>query len=162
MHLLSDLKLVPLSQLRSANKKHGNIGDIELARINIIVESLDAKYGSPYLRDELEELKDKLTINPELKIAGFIVDSKLDLRKDIIEKKKEIEFDTGTKIYLFTFDQWIDYETKGLDLKTKQNLAYLWLNALVESFCQKRVEIAPIDKPCDKWLEDLIQFLKQS
>ena len=105
MHLLSDLKLVPLSQLRSANKKHGNIGDIELARINIIVESWDAKYVSLYLRDELEELKDKLTINPELKIAGFIVDSKLDLRKDIIEKKKEIEFDTGTKIYLFTFDQ---------------------------------------------------------
>jgi len=55
--------LVPLSQMRSANKKHGNIGDIELSfspQGNDIIESWDAKYGKTYLRDELEELNEKL------------------------------------------------------------------------------------------------------
>ena len=59
-HLLGDLDLVPMSQMRSANKKHGNIGDVELREGRVIVEAWDAKYGKPYLRDELEELRDKI------------------------------------------------------------------------------------------------------
>ena len=35
--------LKPLSQMRSANKKHGNIGDIELLEDRQIVEAWDAK-----------------------------------------------------------------------------------------------------------------------
>ena len=50
--------LKPLSQMRSANKKHGNVGDIEITagkRNGLhIVESWDAKYGKAYLRDEIE------------------------------------------------------------------------------------------------------------
>ena len=49
--------LKPLCQMRSANKKHGNIGDIEIVKKHgglEILESWDAKYGKPYLRDELE------------------------------------------------------------------------------------------------------------
>jgi hypothetical protein len=37
--------LQPLSQMRSANKKHGNIADIELLEDRQIVEAWDAKYG---------------------------------------------------------------------------------------------------------------------
>ncbi len=60
-HLLGELDLVPMSQMRkSANKKHGNIGDVELKDGRVIVEAWDAKYGKPYLRDELEELRDKI------------------------------------------------------------------------------------------------------
>ncbi len=38
--------LKPLSQMRSANKKHGNIGDIEILEARQIIESWDAKYYS--------------------------------------------------------------------------------------------------------------------
>ncbi|UJP05122.1 MAG: hypothetical protein LZF61_09825 [Nitrosomonas sp.] len=54
---LSTLK--PLSQMRSANKKHGNIGDVELLEDDEIIESWDAKYGKAYLRDELDEVMEK-------------------------------------------------------------------------------------------------------
>ena len=47
---LGDVTLKPLSQMRSANKKHGNIGDIELMEGHDIIESWDAKYGKSYLR----------------------------------------------------------------------------------------------------------------
>lgn len=80
-HFVSGLTLQPLSQMRSANKKHGNVGDIELTIGNTIIEAWDAKYGKPYLRDELEELKDKLLLVPDVKIAGFITDNKIDLRE---------------------------------------------------------------------------------
>lgn len=47
--------LSPLSQMRSANKKHGNVADIEVTAPNngdYVIEAWDAKYGKPYLRDE--------------------------------------------------------------------------------------------------------------
>lgn len=63
---LTDCDLAPLSQMRSANKKHGNIGDIELKEGKIVVESWDAKYGKPYLYEELGELKEKLEEHPDV------------------------------------------------------------------------------------------------
>ena len=57
--------LKPLSQMRSANKKHGNIGDIEVTTTEkslSIIEAWDAKYGKTYFRDELEELRDKIPL----------------------------------------------------------------------------------------------------
>lgn len=45
-----DGALRPLSQMRSANKKHGNIGDVEILEARQIIESWDAKYGKAYLR----------------------------------------------------------------------------------------------------------------
>jgi hypothetical protein len=32
--------------------------------------------------------------------------------------------------------------------------------AVVESFAQRRPEIAPIDEPCDAWIQDLIKILE--
>ncbi len=37
--------------MRSANKKHGNIGDLEVLEKSNIIEAWDAKYGKAYLRD---------------------------------------------------------------------------------------------------------------
>lgn len=34
-----------------------------------------------------------------------------------------------------------------------------WLLALVESFAQRRLDLAPIDEPCDAWINDLIEIL---
>lgn len=157
---LGDLDVVPLSQMRSANKKHGNIGDIELTDRNVIVESWDAKYGKPYLRDELEELRDKLLVHPDVKVAGFVVDSNVDMRKDIKERVQEISLETGTEVYLFSFKEWLEYELKSLNNEQKNLLGRKWLIAVVESFAQKRPNAAPIDEPCDAWIQDLISILE--
>ena len=46
-------------------------------------------------------------------------------------------------------------------MKSKKNcLAHKWLVAMVESFAQKRPDIAPIDEPCDAWIEDLIKIME--
>lgn len=160
LHFLGDADVVPMSQMRSANKKHGNVGDIELAENGVIIESWDAKYGKPYLRDELEELRDKLLTHPDVKIAGFVCDGLVDLRKDIKNRKRELEFETGIEIHLFSFDEWVSFEIEHLDDTQRDLLAYKWLIAVVESFAQKRLKIAPIDEPCDQWINDLIEILK--
>lgn len=156
---LGAARVVPMSQMRSANKKHGNIGDIELTEDGVIVEAWDAKYGKPYLRDELEELRDKLRLHPEVNIAGFVVDSAVDMRRDIIDRKNELQSETGTEILLLSFDEWVNYELDNLNQGQKDEIAYNWLVALVESFAQRRLDLAPIDEPCDAWINDLIEIL---
>lgn len=159
LHFLGDADVVPLSQMRSANKKHGNVGDIELTEDGVIFESWDAKYGKPYLRDELEELRDKLLTHPDCRIAGFVVDSTVDLRRDIVNRKNELEIETSAEIHLFSFDQWVDHEVSPLNESQKNMLGYRWLKAVVESFAQRRLQVAPIDEPCDAWIGDLISTL---
>ena len=160
LQLLGEADVVPMSQMRSANKKHGNVGDIELTENGIITEAWDAKYGKPYLRDELEELRDKLLTHPEVKIAGFVCDGKVDLRKDIVSRAEEVELETGTEIHLFSFDEWIDFEIRDLNKEQKDRLGFRWLVAVVESFAQKRRGAAPIDEPCDAWINDLIKIME--
>lgn len=159
-HLLGDLDLVPMSQMRSANKKHGNIGDVELREGRVIVEAWDAKYGKPYLRDELEELRDKILTSPGVKVAGFIVDSTVDRRKDIVRRAEEIEAETGVSILLLSFSEWLEYQTKRISKTQLDEIGKRWLIAVVESFAQRRLEIAPIDEPCEAWVQDLIARLK--
>lgn len=159
LHYLGDAEVVPMSQMRSANKKHGNVGDIELTENNVIFEAWDAKYGKPYLRDELEELRDKLLTHPDVKVAGFVVDSPVDMRRDIVERKNELQAETGTEIYLLSFDEWVNYEVTNLNQSQKNALGFNWIVALVESFAQRRLELAPIDEPCDAWVNDLISIM---
>jgi len=65
-------ELKPLSQMRSANKNNGNIGDIELLENNEIVESWDAKYGKINLRDEIDEVSEKLEYHDKVETVGFV------------------------------------------------------------------------------------------
>ncbi|MDD6826984.1 MAG: hypothetical protein PUE12_12895 [Oscillospiraceae bacterium] len=159
-HFTGDLGLVPMSQMRSANKKHGNIGDVEMVDGRVIVEAWDAKYGKPYLRDELEELRDKIFSSPGVQLAGFIVDREVDRRKEIVDRANEIEFETSVEIKLLSFKEWVAHQTKSLTKSDKNELAGHWLIAVVESFAQRRLEIAPIDEPCEAWVQDLIQKMK--
>ena len=159
-NMIGDLDLVPMSQMRSANKKHGNIGDVELKDGRVIVESWDAKYGKPYLRDELEELRDKILNSPGVKVAGFIVDGEVDRRKDIVDRAEEISVETGVDIQLFSFDEWVQYQTQRIAASHLDRIASRWLIAVVESFAQRRPEIAPVDEPCEAWVKDLIEKLK--
>ncbi len=81
------------------------------------------------------------------------------MRKDIEKRKRELEFETATEIYIFSFEQWVEYEVSQLNEKQRNQLGYNWLRAVVESFAQKRLNIAPIDEPCDAWITDLIAIL---
>jgi len=153
--MLADGNLVPLSQMRSANKKHGNIGDIELRQGNLIIESWDAKYGKPYLRDELEELNDKLEHHPNVEVAGFIVNTDVERSDEIMGRAEEISIIHECEIILLSFPEWIDRKSTALAEEQLSELGQRWILATVESFGQKRIEIAPIDEPCDAWLDSL-------
>lgn len=109
------LFLKPLSQMRSANKKHGNIGDIELLEkpnSMLIAEAWDAKYGKNYLRDELEELKDKLENHPETRLAGFISSLEPLDKEEISIRKSEIEEEYGVKILFYSIQDWYSESVK--------------------------------------------------
>ncbi len=154
--------LKPLSQMRSANKKHGNIGDIELTLTQgnmDIIESWDAKYGKAYLRDELEELNDKLKSHPQTTIAGFVTDHKPNLKPEIQDRIKELELIHETVIQVVEFEEWVNSQIKKYGLNPDE-FGRKWLTAIGESICQKRREIAPIDEPTTEWVETFKECLK--
>lgn len=156
---LGTLDLKPLSQMRSANKKHGNIGDIELLEDGEIVEAWDAKYGKSYLRDELEEATDKLKLHNQVKLVGFVSSMEVD-RIDEIEKRiAEIHDVYGVDVRILSFATWVDSIFERCNSSTLINepeLAQHWGRAYIESLAQKRREIAPIDEPCESWLKSFL------
>lgn len=162
--VLEDRRVLPgflkrMSQMRSANKKHGDIGDVQIVRSLSgldIIESWDAKYGKPYLRDELEELNEKLGLHPEVEVAGFVVDKDPDIRTDIEARKEEIASIHGISLDIFDFNAWVDDQLTRVPDDT-DSLCREWIIAFSESICQKRRERAPIDEPCDGWIDELHQ-----
>jgi hypothetical protein len=159
----TELFLKPLSQMRSANKKHGNIGDIELLeRPNtmLIVEAWDVKFGKQYLRDELEELKDKLESHSETKIAGFITNDEPILNKEILERKSELEEIFGIEIKIESVRSW--YRNVLLEYKIVDELNFIkcWMKTFFEYLCLKNYSIAPIDEPTYTWIEECISMIE--
>ena len=153
-------RLKPLQQMRSANKKHGNIGDIEVlfgqGDLDII-EAWDAKYGKPYLYEELSELQEKLCDHPETELVGFITDSTPNLRKDILKRKEDVEALHNVTIELIEFNEWA---YKHLPDEGKRSFAHHWLIVFSECICQKRRNIAPIDEPSENWVKDFYNCVK--
>ena len=99
--------------MRSANKKHGNIGDIEISASKnglSIIEAWDAKFGKTYLRDELEELSDKLESHSETELVGFITDETPNLGKEIEKRVKELEDVFNLSINILSFDDWVSFQ----------------------------------------------------
>ena len=154
MSLLESDSLLPLSQMRSANKKHKNIGDIEITSDRVIVEAWDAKYGKTYLYDELEELSDKLESH-NAQIAGFVCSDTPDMRKDILDKMQDISGQLGVQIEIFSFKEWLFYKLLEFNLTEEETnkLGKMWLIAYTECLSLKRLSRAPIDEPCYVWLE---------
>jgi hypothetical protein len=152
------LTLKPLSQMRSANKKHGNVGDIELLENNEIIESWDAKYGKAYLRDEIDEVMEKVAHHTSIDTLGFV--TTMDpIKNDEIQKKiADYEDGYGVKIQILTYDAWVAYifdRVLTTKLADEEALSKSWLLAYVESLAQKRREIAPIDEPCIDWVTEI-------
>lgn len=154
--------LKPLSQMRSANKKHGNVGDIELLEDRQIVETWDAKYGKSYLRDEIEELSEKLEVHPAVRKADFVTSLEAERIDELIPRCHEIEEIFGISLEIVTFKEWVELQfarTLAEEAATEQELASAWLIAYTESLAQQRRDIAPIDEPCYQWLLKLNQTL---
>jgi hypothetical protein len=153
-HLL-DGELKPLSQMRSANKKHKNIGDIEVeykAGSRMITEAWDTKFDKTNLREEIEELYEKLVDQPECKVAGFISNQEPLINDAISNRIEEIEDALGdVSIKLLSFKSFIQDEIaprfEGKDDWEK------WVKFFVECIAQKRRYHAPIDEPCQEWLD---------
>ncbi|MCX6382726.1 MAG: hypothetical protein NT023_25145 [Armatimonadetes bacterium] len=160
--VLGNATVKPLSQMRSANKKHGNIGDVEILESGQIVEAWDAKYGKPYLRDELEELNDKLVEHPNINVAGFVTSEAPERQEELETRLFDIEQSHGIKIQIMRLDDWVDalFE-RSLDAgASEEELATLWVTAYTESLAQHRPDIAPIDEPCYQWLNSLKSLLE--
>jgi hypothetical protein len=157
--------LKPVSQMRSANKKHGNIGDIEILEASkgmLIKEAWDAKYGKPNLREELEELSEKLAFHPECLVAGFIADSTPIKTDEILRRIEELEGMYDCSVRVLSFAEWIDLEIKPALEDDYAEFCRRWLTALIESLCQRRREVAPIDEPCEHWIKSLTQILSEA
>ena len=157
-----DLK--PLSQMRSANKQHGNIGDIELLENKEIIITWDAKYGKSYLRDELDEISEKLTKHEKVETIGFVT-TDIPTRNDEIKNKiLDIKETYGVEIQILHFKNWIEYYIKkvtDLGILTEDEVVKKWLTAYAESLAQKRRDIAPIDEPCYVWVKQLTNLLER-
>ncbi|MHC5938326.1 hypothetical protein [Nostoc sp.] len=157
-----DSLLKPLSQMRSANKKHGNVGDIELLEDRQIVEAWDAKYGKSYLRDEIEELSEKLEVHPAVRKAGFVTSLEAERIDELMPRCNEIEEIFGISLEIVTFKKWVELQfarTLAEEAATEQELASAWLIAYTESLAQRRRDIAPIDEPCYQWVLKLNEIL---
>lgn len=160
---LLDGFLLPLCQMRTANKKHRNIGDIEIVvseTNNRVIEAWDAKYGKPYLRDELEELNDKLNSYGTVLAVGYITDEKPKITSDIQERLNELKEIHEVEIKILSFRDWFEFWCDRVGKRDDLNFVKQWLKIYIESLCQKRRKWAPIDEPSEEWVQDLIKKLK--
>ncbi len=152
--------LKPLSQMRSANKKHGNIGDVEILVREGSLQircSWDAKYGKSYLRDELDELDEKLETHPETEVAGFVTDQAPDMRHEILERIDAIKSDRRVRVYVLSFLEWVRMETSSIAVD-ERTIGEQWLRAFAECLCLRRRDVAPIDEPTLAWVSALQVF----
>lgn len=156
------VEVKPLSQMRSANKKHGNIGDIELLEDDQIIEAWDAKYGKGYLREEIEEVVEKLQDHDYVKTVGFVTNIEIERTVEISSRIEEIEQLYSVNLEVIAYDNWVDriYEI-SLDsgTTTEQELSQKWLITYCEYLCQRRRANAPIDEPCLDWVVALTKIL---
>ncbi len=157
---LGSLSVKPLSQMRSANKKHGNIGDIEFIEHLQIVESWDAKFGKSYLREEIEEACEKISSHELINRIGFVTDSKALESEEIKNRIEELEALHDIKIEILTFDDWASRKFEDIaKVVGAQPFPFDWLYNYASYFCQKRRDVAPIDEPCKEWVRSLKEIL---
>ena len=117
-------------------KKHGNVGDIEIVKKQgglEILEAWDAKYGKRDLRDELEELNEKLADHSEAELVGFVVDGSIELKPDIQTRIAELEEIHEVKIEVYNFRDWIRQQATRLP-KDAGNINAHWLTAFCRVF----------------------------
>lgn len=151
-----DMSLLPLSQMRSANKKHGNVADVELAEGSDIVEAWDAKYGKSYLREEIEEAAEKIANHANLRTVGFVTNVESQRNFEINRRIQDLAQLYDVEFKIVTYEEWInDIFTRCINtgLITESALSQAWINCYAHSLGQKRRHVAPIDEPCLEWVK---------
>ncbi len=155
-------RLKPLMPMRTGNKKHGNIGDVEVLAGDLVVEAWDAKYDQPYLGDAIDELAEKIRL---LHISdlqfGYILYPVRKVYSEVERKIDEIEEEFGIKVHILTLDEWVHEQFLRSQIAgiTERELAEGWLRAYTESLCLRRRDKAPIDEPTFIWIELLLGIL---
>lgn len=158
---LSDLYLKPMTQMRSANKKAKNIGDIELSEDEEgiqIIESWDAKYGTHYYLDELDFLIEKLSLHPECKRAGFITESDYQADSETRQKIEYIKEAFGVEVLIFGLSDWLEYVFEKSQVN-KDKVAAHWVENIHAYLSLRMRDMAPLDEPTEKWLLALQEVL---
>ncbi|MBI4051097.1 MAG: radical SAM protein [Elusimicrobia bacterium] len=155
--------LKPLARVRGEKKRQGNMGDVEVVQSSGtgILEAWDARYGRTYLRDELEEISDKLKNHPQIRSVGFVVDldslQRTSLKTEVLIRKKQIEDDYKVSISMLSFQDWAGKQLcragSGPD-----TLAGGWLIAFAESLCLLRPQRAPLEDAEASWPSELRDF----
>jgi hypothetical protein len=105
---LGHMSLNPLSQMRSANKKHGNVGDIELLEGGEIIHSWDAKYGKGYLREEIEEAAEKIPNHSLIQTVGFVTNVEIQRTSEIDQRINDLSELHGVSFEIISYNQWVD------------------------------------------------------
>jgi hypothetical protein len=111
------------------------------------------------LRDELEELKDKLESHPETKIAGFITSDEPVLNKEILERKSELEDIFGITIKIESINTWFNNVVSEYNITNETLFLQHWIKMFFEYLCLKQYDIAPIDEPTYNWIEECVSVL---
>lgn len=153
--------LLPLSQMRSANKKHGNIGDVELAADEAgeyLTHAWDAKFGKPYLLNEIDELVEKLDGHENIEVLAFVTDGEPALDRAVQDRLAEAERQTGLAVNIISFRDWFAGIPNRYAIEEKV-FVNGWLVALIESICLQRIDRAPIDEPVLGWIVALRDVL---
>jgi hypothetical protein len=157
--------LKQLMPMRTANLKHGNIGDVEVVLGKHIIEAWDAKYRTPYLSDFLDELLTKIEDRDVSDLRfGFIVFPERIEYDDDKNKVKEIEDEYEIEVEVYSLDEWLQAEMKVAESfgVSEGTLAESWLTAYCKSLGQKKRDIAPIDEPTFFWVESLLSLFSKS
>lgn len=154
--------LKALMPMRTGNKKHGNVGDVEVLIGDLIIEAWDAKYDQPYLSDAIDELVEKMRgIDTTALQFGYIL---YPIKKEYAEVERKIEEiyeEFGVKIQILTLDEWIQQQfvqLQGTAIREEQ-VVETWLRAYTESLCLRRRDLAPIDEPTFLWVSALLSLL---
>lgn len=162
---LGDVALNPLSQMRSANKKHGNVGDIELLEGGDIIESWDAKYGKSYLREEIEEAKEKIPHHDNIRVVGFVTNVAIQRTTELDSRIDDLSSLYGVDFIIISYADWVRmiYERCiGSSLIDERTLSREWIRAYVLTLCQRKRTIAPVDEPCMEWIRLLMVVLESN
>lgn len=155
-------RLKPLMPMRTGNKKHGNIGDVEVLAGDLIVEAWDAKYDQPYLGDAVDELVEKIRLLHVSELQfGYVLYPGKKAYSEVERKIDEIEEEFGVKVQILTLDEWVHEQFLRSQIAgvTERELAEVWVRAYTESLCLRRRDIAPIDEPTFIWIESLLSIL---
>ncbi|WP_410766324.1 DNA methyltransferase [Haloferax sp. DFSO60] len=154
-------RLKPLTQMRSADKKHGNVADIEVVHPSDefhIYTAWDAKWGKPYLAEELRELDDKLESHPETERVGFIVNEVPEFDSTVEERLANLEAAHNVEVVIITFEEFCRTQLEEL---LEAGIDYSeWLIAYAETLTHRRRERAPINEPTREWVDELNEVIE--